>query len=195
MAVVPYARADRSLFCFTASSHKTETELNGEPVVLSMADAFVRSLLRTWSRPASLAALAGVALAGLGLGGCGHLPNYPFYQPPVDVTSPIAADINKAGLATEAYPSFLSVPSVPQDVRPATAWTRNVYNTLRERRESQAMAVLYPQSLYGAEAFAQEQRLKAAPPITPAEAAAQSEKTAKFAKDQRDRAKAPSPAQ
>ena len=166
-----------------------------------MADAFVRSLMRTWSRPAPLAALSGaVALAGLGLvslglGGCVHAPSYPFYQPPVDVTSPIAEDIRKSNLSTEAYPSFLAVPAVPQDVRPATAWTRNIYNTLRERRESQAMAVLYPQSLYGAEAFAQEQRLRAAPPITPAEAAAQSEKTSKFAKDQRDRAKAPSPAQ
>jgi hypothetical protein len=161
-----------------------------------MADAFVRSLLRTWSRPAPLAALAGVvALGGLGLGGCVHVPSYPFYQPPVDVTSPIAEDIRKASPATEAYPSFVSVPSLPQDVRPASAWTRNVYNTLRERRESQAMAVLYPQSLYGAQAFAEEQRLKAAPPISPAEAAALSAKTAKFAKDQRDRAKAPSPAQ
>jgi hypothetical protein len=196
MAVVPYARAGRSLFRFNASSHKTETELNGEPVVLSMADAFVRSLLRTWSRPAPLAALAGaVALTGLGLGGCAHLPSYPFYQPPVDVTSPIAEDIRKASPDTEAYPSFLSVPPLPQDVRPVSAWTRNVYNTLRERRQSQAMTVLYPQSLYGAEAFAQEQRLKAAPPMTPAQAAAQSDATAKFAKDQRDRAKAPSPAQ
>jgi hypothetical protein len=161
-----------------------------------MADAFVRSLLRTWSRPAPLAALAGaVALTGLGLGGCAHLPSYPFYQPPVDVTSPIAEDIRKASPDTEAYPSFLSVPPLPQDVRPVSAWTRNVYNTLRERRQSQAMTVLYPQSLYGAEAFAKEQRLKAAPPMTPAQAAAQSDATAKFAKDQRDRAKAPSPAQ
>lgn len=161
-----------------------------------MADAFVRSLLRTWSRPASLAALAGgVALGGLGLAGCVNAPSYPFYEPPVDVTSPLAAEIRKSGAANQPYPSFLSVPPVPQDVRPLSAWTRNIYNTLRERRQSQALEVLYPQSLYGAEAFAQEQRLKAAPPLTPAEAAALSAKTAKFAKDQRDRAKAPSPAQ
>ena len=87
------------------------------------------------------------------------------------------------------------MPSVPQDVRPVTAWTRNIYNTLRERRQSQALEVVYPQSLYGAQAFAEEQRLKAAPPITPAQAAAQTDATAKFAKAQRDRAKAPSPAQ
>jgi hypothetical protein len=180
----------------TASSHKTETELNGEPVVLSMADAFVRSFRRTWSRPAPFAALAGaMALAGLGLGGCGHIPNYPFYQPPVDVTSPIAADIRKTNPATAPYPSFLSLPPQPQDIRPATAWTRNIYNTLRLRRQQQAMAVLYPQSLYGTEAFAKEERSKAAAPITPAQAAAQTDKTAQFAKDQRDRAKAPSPAQ
>ena len=161
-----------------------------------MADAFARSFRRTWSRPTSFGALAGaMALAGLGLGGCGHIPNYPFYQPPVDVTSPIAAELRQANPANAPYPSFLSVPPQPEDIRPGTAWTRNIYNTLRLRRQMQAMAVLNPQSLYGAEAFAKDARSQAAAPITPAEAAAQSDKTAQFAKDQRDRAKAPSPAQ
>ena len=160
-----------------------------------MADAFVRSFRRTSSRTASLAALAGsLALAGLGLCGCAT-PSYPFSQPPIDVTSPLAEDLRKTNPAGAAYPSFVSMPSAPDDVRPASAWTRNIFDTLRTRRETQEMSVIYPQTLYGTEAFAKEERSKAAAPISPAEAAAQSEKTAQFAKGQRDRAKAPSPAQ
>jgi hypothetical protein len=161
-----------------------------------MADAFVGSSPRTLSRPAPAAALAGaMALCGFGLGGCIHIPHYPFYQPPTDVTSPLVEDIAKSNPASAPFPSFLSVPSQPLDIRPTTAWTRNIYNTLRLRRQMQAMAVLYPQGLYGSEAFAKEQRARAAAPLTPAQVAAQSDQTSQFAKDQRDRAKAPSPAQ
>ncbi len=139
--------------------------------------------------------LAGsLALAGLGLGACADLPKYPFAQPPVDVTSPLAEDLRQVNPTNAAYPSFRQVPDMPTDVRPATAWTRNIYNTLRLRRQMQAQQVLYPQSLYGTEAFAQEERNKAAAPLTPAQAAANADKTAAFAKSQRDRAKAPSPA-
>jgi len=117
----------------------------------------------------------------------------PFAEPPVDVTSPLAADIGKSNPATAPYPTFLSVPQRPQDIRPVTAWTRNIYNTLRLRRQMQAMEVLYPQELYGAEAFAKQAREQAATPILPSEAAAQTDKSNQFAKAQRDRAKAPSP--
>ncbi|MDB5458997.1 MAG: hypothetical protein JWO72_738 [Caulobacteraceae bacterium] len=159
-----------------------------------MADALARSFRRTLSRAAPGAALAGVlALGGIGLGGCVQL-NYPFAQPPVDVTSPIAEDLRKANPAGAPYPSFLQVPEVPQDVRPTTAWTRNIYNTLRLRRQMRAMAVIYPQTLKDPEGFLQDNKKKALAPLTPAEAAAQSDKTDQFAKDLRDRAKAPSPA-
>ncbi len=159
-----------------------------------MADAFVRSFRRTSSRTAALGALAGsLVLAGFGLGGCAT-PSYPFAQPVADVTSPLAEELSKVNRADATYPSFVSMPEAPQDVRPATAWTRNVFDTLRTRRETQGMSVIYPQTLYGTEAFAKEERSKAEALPTHAEAAALSDKTAKFAKDQRDRAKAPSPA-
>ncbi len=141
-------------------------------------------------RTALIATLGGA----VALGGCGHLPTGPFPQPQADVTSPIAADLRAANPAGAPYPSFLQVPPAPQDVRPVTAWTRNIYNTLRLRRQLRAQAVLNPQSLYGAEAFAKDARLTAAAPITPAEAAAQTDKTNRDAKALRDRATAPSPA-
>jgi hypothetical protein len=173
------------------SSHKTQTELNGEPVVFLMAKDFVGSFKRTLTRAAP-----GMALAGLlGLGGCAQLPTYPFAQPPIDVTSPIAEELRQSNPAHAPYPSFLQVPDVPQDVRPATAWTRNIYNTLRLRRQMRALEVLYPQTLTDSQGFLDENKKKAMAPMTPAEAAAQSDQTNAFAKGQRDRAKAPSPVQ
>ncbi len=149
-----------------------------------MTDALARSLRRTLSSLAAFAVLAG---------GCAHLPSGPFPQPPVDVTSPLAAQIRQVNPPSAPYPSFLSVPSRPQDVRPATAWTRNIYNTIRLRRQMRALALLNPQELYGAEAFAKQARQQVAAPMSPEEAAAQSEKSNRLAKELRDRAKAPSP--
>jgi hypothetical protein len=185
--------ASGSPFRSAASSHKTGTELNEEPVVFLMADGFARSCRDLRVHPAAVAAaVAGLCLT---LGACANLPTGPFAEPPVDVTSPIAADIQKLDPKHAAYPSFLNIPSQPDDVRPASAWTRNIFDTLRDRREAQALVVVYPQTLYGAEAFAQEARAKAAPPITPAEATAQADKTSAFAKAQKARATPPSPGQ
>jgi hypothetical protein len=109
------------------------------------------------------------------------------------VTSPIAGDIQKMDLKTAGYPSFINVPQRPLDVRPTSAWTRNIYNTLRLRRQMQALQELYPQTLYGGGAFAQENRALAAAPLTPEQAAAQAERTAAFIKSGRERATPPSP--
>jgi hypothetical protein len=167
--------------------------LNEEPVVFLMADGFARSCRDLRVRTAAVA--TAVAAACLGLSACANLPTGPFAPPPLDVTSPVAADIQKMDTKHAAYPSFLNIPSQPTDLRPASAWSRNIFDTLRQRREAQALVVVYPQTLYGAEAFAQEGRAKAAPPITPAEASAQADKTSAFAKAQKARATAPSPAQ
>jgi hypothetical protein len=134
-------------------------------------------------------------VAALSLGACANLPTPNVFPPPtVAVTSPLAADIAKANPKDAPYPSFLQVPSQPDDIRPTTAWTRNIYNTLRLRRQMRAIAVVYPQSLYGAEAFAKESKTEAVAPLSPAQAAAMTDKTNKDAKALRDRAKAPSPA-
>jgi hypothetical protein len=157
-----------------------------------MAYGFARYCRDPRVRTAAVTAAA--AAACLGRGACANLPEGPFAPPPVDVTSPIAADIQKLDPKHAAYPSFLGIPPQPDDVRPASAWTRNIFDTLRTRREAQAQVVVYPQTLYGAEAFAQEAKAKAAPPISPAEATAQADKTSAFAKAQKARAKPPSPA-
>jgi hypothetical protein len=155
-------------------------------VISTRATAPAKTLRRT----ALIAAIG----AGAALGGCGHLPDGPFAQPQADVTSPIAAELRAANTSNAPYPSFLNMPEAPQDVRPVTAWTRNIYNTLRLRRQLRAQAVLNPQSLYGAEAFAQDARKGVAPPVTPEQSAAQTAKTNQDAKALRDRATAPSPA-
>lgn len=186
------ASASGSPFCLNASSHKTEAELNGEPVVFAMLDAFVQFIREFGSRQASMAAVGAAAVAAAGLAGCADLPSRPFTPPPPSLTSPLAADIQAYNARKTAYPGWISMPSQPVDVRPASAWTRNIYNVLRERRQMQALQVLYPQSLYGAEAFAKEQRSRAAAPLTPEQATAQRDQTAAFARQTRERAKPPS---
>ncbi len=134
----------------------------------------------------------GGALA-LCAGACVSLPDGPFKRPPADVASPLAADIEKMNPKTAVFPAFLNIPDQPDDVRPVSAWTRNIYNTLRLRRQMRALEALYPQTLYGADAFAQIEQARAAPPITPAEAQAAADRTAAFSKSGHERATAPSP--
>src|SRR5438445_12975524 len=136
-----------------------------------MAEALARSRPALANRP-PLRTASAIGLAAARVGGCVNLPGNVFTPPPPDVTSPLAADIRKLNLRDAAYPGWLQVPGQPTDVRPGSAWTRNIYNTLRLRRQMQAVAVLNPQSLYGAEAFAKDSRDRAAAPLTPAEAAA-----------------------
>ena len=139
-----------------------------------------------------MACPAGVALLAAAFGGCAHLPSGPFTPPPPSVASPLADDIRHLDIQHAAYPGWISVPSRPTDIRPKSAWTRNIYNVLRERRRMQALAVLDPQSLYGARAYAEDARAYAAAPPTAADSANQ---TTSFAKSGRERAKPPSPAQ
>lgn len=160
---------------------------NGEPLVFRMATA-----KRSFQRSAR-AVLPAAALAAAALSACAHLPGRPFVPPTADVASPLAADINRMNLKAAAYPSFINVPTPPTDVRPVTAWTRNIYDVLRARREMQAMVVLMPQSLYGAEAFAQDARAYATPPAPSVEPTAQASKSTTFAEQGRERAKPPSP--
>ena len=160
-----------------------------------MADVSAQSCPAFATRSARPAGLAVVLTAAALLSGCVSLPGNIFTPPPPDVASPLAEDIRKLDVQDAAYPSWLQVPSQPTDVRPGSAWTRNIYNTLRLRREIQAIVVVYPQSLYGAQAFAQESRAYVVPPVPPAQAAAQADQTAAFAKTGRARAKPPSPVQ
>ncbi len=127
---------------------------------------------------------------GLCLGGCVDLPSMVFKPPPVDLTSPIAKDIEAASLAKGAYPRFANVPATaPPDIRPGSAWSNNIYDTLNLRRQQQALAALYPQTLFDTEGFAQSNRAKVVAPPAPGGAA----QTDDYAKAQRERATPPSP--
>jgi hypothetical protein len=149
-----------------------------------MATAFLRDFWR-------MRRLAPALVAACGLSACISAPKLAFAPPPIDPTSPIAKDIQAASDADLPYPRWADVPpGPPTDIRPATAWTRNIYDTLRLRREQEALAVLYPQTLFNADAFANTAKAQAVPP-TPEQSAAQSEAKAKAL---RERATPPSPA-
>jgi hypothetical protein len=144
------------------------------------------------SRPSALAAAGAIACAALSLGGCGATRTA-FGPLQYDKSSPAAGAIASTDVRRQGYPSFLDVPSQPTDVRPTPAWNRNIFDVLASRRQLDALQVAQPQTLYGAEAFAQESRAAAAPPLSPAEAQALGDKSTAFARTGRARAKPPSP--
>lgn len=133
---------------------------------------------------------APVAAAACLLSACVDLPSLVFSPPPVDLTSPIAKDVDAASKANKPYPRFADVPpGAPTDIRPPSAWSRNIYDTLRLRREQEVLESLYPQTLSGTEAWADMEKARAVPPPPPG-----GSQTEDYAKTQRDRAKPPSPA-
>jgi hypothetical protein len=118
-------------------------------------------------RSSAVLAAGATALAGALLGGC-NATRTAFGPLQYDKGSPAAPAIASTSVQGVPYPSFLDVPSQPTDVRPISAWNRNIFDTLAARRQLDAFQVAYPQTLYGAEAFAQEARAEATPPPPPA---------------------------
>jgi hypothetical protein len=110
-----------------------------------------------------------------------------------DKNSPAAGAIATTDVSKQAYPSFLQVPAQPDDVRPISAWNRNIFDLLASRRQMDAFEVTFPQTFYGAEAFAQQTRADATPP-KPVDDKSASDKAAALAADARGRATPPSPA-
>lgn len=139
---------------------------------------------------ATLCAALGAALI---LQGC-SVARTAFGPLQYEKTSPAAGAIASTSVKDKAYPSFLDVPSQPDDVRPISAWNRNIFDTLAARRVNEAYQVANPQILYGAEAFSQEGQAEVAPALTPEQAQAMADQSAAFAKEGQARAKPPSPA-
>jgi hypothetical protein len=117
-------------------------------------------------RTSAVLAAGAMALAGVTLGGC-SVARTALGPLQYDKSSPAAPAIASTSVAGQPSPSFLDVPSQPTDVRPISAWNRNIFDTLAARRQLEAFQVAYPQTLYGAEAFAQEARAEATPPPPP----------------------------
>lgn len=144
-------------------------------------------------RPTALAAAGALVLAALALSAC-SVARTALGPLQYDKSSPAAPAIASTSVKGQGYPSFLDVPSQPTDVRPVSAWNRNIFDTLAARRQIDAFQVTYPQTLYGAEAFAQQARAEAVPPLSPDQVKAQNDQTAAFAKDAQARATPPSAA-
>jgi hypothetical protein len=134
-----------------------------------------------------------MALAAVGLGAC-SVTRTAFGPLQYDTTSPAAPAIASTDVSKQPFPSLLQVPSQPDDVRPISAWNRNIFDTLAARRQMEAFQLVYPQTFYGGEAFAQQARIDAKPPVPPEDAQTQADKAAAIAKDSRARATPPSPA-
>jgi hypothetical protein len=146
-------------------------------------------------RPIRLPAFgaAAIAFAAMGLGGC-SVTRTAFGPLQYDKSSPAAGAIATTDVSQQPYPSMLQVPPQPDDVRPTSAWSRNIFDLLADRRQMDAFQVVYPQTFYGAEAFAQQARAEAQPPLTSEETKALGDKTQTFVKEGRERATPPSPA-
>jgi hypothetical protein len=144
-------------------------------------------------RTAALFAASVIACATPGLGAC-SVGRTAFGPLQYDKASPAAGAIASTSVQSRPYPSFIDVPSQPDDVRPISAWNRNIFDTLAARRVNEAYPVSNPQSLYGAEAFAQEGQAQAAAPLSADQAQALSDQSTAFAKEGQARAKRPSTA-
>lgn len=140
----------------------------------------------------AVCAAAAIALAAGGLGAC-SAARTAFGPLQYDKNSPAAGAIATTDVSKQAYPSFLQVPPQPDDVRPISAWNRNIFDLLAARRQMDAFQVAFPQTFYGAEAFAQDARAEATPP-KPEDDKSASDRAAALAKDARERATPPSPA-
>jgi hypothetical protein len=140
----------------------------------------------------AFSAAAAIALAGLSLCGC-TAARAAFGPLQYDKNSAVAGTIATTDVSKQAYPGFLQVPPQPDDVRPISAWNRNIFDLLATRRQIEAFQVVQPQTFYGAEAFAQQARAEATPP-KPIDDKSASDKAAALAKEARERATPPSPA-
>jgi hypothetical protein len=139
-----------------------------------------------------ICAAAAIALAAGGLGGC-SVARTAFGPLQYDKNSPAAGAIASTDVSKQAYPSFLQVPAQPDDVRPISAWNRNIFDLLAARRQMEAFQVVQPQTFYGAEAFAQQSRAEATPPKSEDDKSA-ADKAAALSAAARERATPPSPA-
>ena len=135
---------------------------------------------------------AAFALVAVSLGGC-SVARTALGPPQYDKSSPAAPAIAAASVAGLPYPTFTQVPSQPDDVRPIAAWNRNILDMVAARRQLDAFQVAFPQTFYGAEAFAQQAKIDVEPPPAPTGAQTPAGAAAALAKDAKERATPPSP--
>ncbi len=126
---------------------------------------------------------------------CAGLPgNETFAPSPALASSPVAQEVLANDAKAGPYPTFAEVPPTPQDIRPASAWSNAIIETLNARRQMEALAQVTPLTLSDSEAFAAAARAQAKAPPPPTETRREAEQTDIFARQQRERATLPSPA-
>jgi hypothetical protein len=86
----------------------------------------------------------------------------PFGFGKVDPSSPVAADVAAAARTPGPYPKFASIPPIPKDVRPLSAWRQSVADANAEKRqlETEAAALSFSLAPGEADGWAQAQRDK-----------------------------------
>lgn len=133
-----------------------------------------------------------ILLAGLACG-CASMPKFHGYaeEAPVDISSPVAADVKAAMANPGPYPKFSDIPKLPRDVRPAAAWNQAVQATKADKVAlDQATAEIAAQQV-DTEAFARQARNSVAVPPADVPSAKTTADTAAYAKTLRDRVKPP----
>jgi hypothetical protein len=146
------------------------------------ASLFVNARARGWAPR-----LAAGGLCGLLLAGCQSVVPNPLASHPVDPASPVAAEVAKAADADAKFPSFLDIPDLPKDVRPAetfgkavadteaagealakqtapSTWTLSNTDTFASRAQGRAGEEDAPRPGEDTEAYAKRLRERATPP-------------------------------
>jgi hypothetical protein len=112
---------------------------------------------------------------------------------PIDPNSPVARDVAYASKHPGPYPSFSDIPSLPDDLRPASAWRAAVMDTQRRRAELDAQVAALPPPQTGTEAYAAQHRAKLAGESGDAAPPDAAQQTEAFAQSLRERATPPPP--
>ncbi len=149
--------------------------------------------LDSWLQPSRILRCA--LIVGVSAFAVGCVQVTTFQTKPVDAMSPIAGDVTSAARADLAFPKFANIPAAPTDMRTPAEWRKAVVIMLRDKSVIETMAEANPASLFGAEAFAQKARARAAVKPGDATPAMTREDSEAFAKALRERATPPPPPQ
>ena len=133
-----------------------------------------------------------MGFAGL-LSACASLPKFHGYaeEAPVDISSPVAGDVQQAINHPGPFPKFADIPKLPRDVRPAAAWNRAVEATEAEKADLDLATAEIASKPVDTEAFAQAARGAVAAPSADVPSAKTTADTSAYAKALRERVKPP----
>lgn len=124
--------------------------------------------------------------AGLLLSGCIAAP---FREAKVDPRSPVAPEVAKLAHRRAAYPTFAAFPAAPKGLRPVKQYGLDAAAVETSGDRLVRLTAEDTWTIKDTEAFTAQAQIDAGPALPPANPA----ETEAFAKDQKARAKTPSP--